>query len=328
MPTQNRFPFLEILCKILAVLSFAFALSLLGDLTGWFKNGLLLFILETLSPEGHLKKTEPAHYQALFFSLWIFGYSLITLKLYLRAANPPAVRFGITSILALGICTSFFFVRPALQFINFKPLTQYSPIFYAEDGVFETLTAILLFFAAILFFRSAWMAGRKGQAIPIRLLLGSLGLFCLFFCMEEISWGQRILGWETPEWAKNINSQQETNLHNLVNKVGEEDFQLRYLQVIFDLTFSLMLLALAGLKHRIPYPQLRGLLHLEKFYFLAIFIAIGSLLPHELNEELLSLFFFIYSYDVLKHIRSLPDSETAAQLPDAEMAAAETAEDS
>ena len=328
MPIQHRFPVLELLCKTLALLSFVFALSLLGDLTGWFKNGFLLFILETLSPEGHVKKTEPAHYQALFFSLWILGYSLITLKLYLRAADPPAIRFEITSMLALAILTAFFFVRPALQFINFEPLTQYSPIFYEEDGVFESMTAILLFLAAILFFRSTRMAGRKGQAIPIRLLLGSLGLFCLFFCMEEISWGQRILGWETPEWAKNINSQQETNLHNLVNKVGEEDFQLRYLQVIFDLTFSLMLLALAGLKDRIPYPQLKELLHLEKFYFLAIFIAIGSLLPHELNEELLSLFFFIYSYDVFKRIRALPDSETAAELTNPEMAAAEAAEDS
>ena len=32
---------------------------------------------------------------------------------------------------------------------------------------------------------------------------------------EEISWGQRILGFETPDEIEQINAQQETNLHNM-----------------------------------------------------------------------------------------------------------------
>jgi hypothetical protein len=32
---------------------------------------------------------------------------------------------------------------------------------------------------------------------------------------EEISWGQRIFGWGTPEFLGELNAQNETNLHNL-----------------------------------------------------------------------------------------------------------------
>lgn len=32
---------------------------------------------------------------------------------------------------------------------------------------------------------------------------------------EEISWGQRIFGFETPDWLKTKNLQKETNFHNL-----------------------------------------------------------------------------------------------------------------
>ncbi len=39
----------------------------------------------------------------------------------------------------------------------------------------------------------------------------------LFFGMgEEISWGQRVFGIETPEFFAEANAQKETNLHNLV----------------------------------------------------------------------------------------------------------------
>lgn len=40
--------------------------------------------------------------------------------------------------------------------------------------------------------------------------------FLFFICFgEEISWGQRIFGWETPQALREINAQNETNLHNL-----------------------------------------------------------------------------------------------------------------
>ena len=39
--------------------------------------------------------------------------------------------------------------------------------------------------------------------------------FCVLCTLEEISWGQRILGTESPEFFLTHNIQQETNLHNV-----------------------------------------------------------------------------------------------------------------
>ena len=76
-----------------------------------------------------------------------------------------------------------------------------------EDGFFEYLTAVLFFLASILFLvvalkkRNLWFAG----------------LFLLLFvgAGEEISWGQRLLGIETPQELKKVNVQGEITLHNL-----------------------------------------------------------------------------------------------------------------
>lgn len=40
-------------------------------------------------------------------------------------------------------------------------------------------------------------------------------LACIFFAGEEISWGQWLFEWESPEVFKQLNSQKETNLHNI-----------------------------------------------------------------------------------------------------------------
>ena len=42
-----------------------------------------------------------------------------------------------------------------------------------------------------------------------------LAIACSYVFLEEISWGQRIFGFETPEYLKARNLQGEANLHNL-----------------------------------------------------------------------------------------------------------------
>lgn len=100
-------------------------------------------------------------------------------------------------ILALALSYSvFYFLKPSLVF----ELTE-------EDNFFEWLTAISLFFACafcfILFFKTK----------NIFFLLLSLLFF--FGAGEEISWGQRILGFKTPEMMGKLNVQKEFNFHNL-----------------------------------------------------------------------------------------------------------------
>lgn len=86
-----------------------------------------------------------------------------------------------------------------------------------EDGPFEYATALIYGACCLLFALMArWgnfpvnSARRLGRAI---LVIGAIG--CFFIMGEEVSWGQRIIGFATPEsWAEK-NYQQETTLHNL-----------------------------------------------------------------------------------------------------------------
>ena len=86
--------------------------------------------------------------------------------------------------------------------------------FTGEDGFAENMQVLFLavaFLLTLTVVRRLWKRGDKGMAC---LYLGvSLGLF--FVIGEEISWGQRIFGWETPESLKAINKQAETNIHNI-----------------------------------------------------------------------------------------------------------------
>jgi hypothetical protein len=83
-----------------------------------------------------------------------------------------------------------------------------------EDGIVEWIGALGLFAASGLFF---WIALRsRGRWAGIK-RLAALALAIVFFFGggEEISWGQRLLGFETPQELSEANAQDETNVHNL-----------------------------------------------------------------------------------------------------------------
>jgi len=85
-----------------------------------------------------------------------------------------------------------------------------------EDGVVENLTAIAFFLMAVVFL-ILFIRTRK----LINLLFA---LVFLFGAGEEISWGQRLFGFEVPESINKVNAQDEFNVHNLnvFNSVNEE----------------------------------------------------------------------------------------------------------
>jgi hypothetical protein len=86
-----------------------------------------------------------------------------------------------------------------------------------EDRPFEYGTSLVYGLASLLFVLMVRRGRfpvqsmqRMGQLI---LAIGAIG--CFFIMGEEVSWGQRIIGFDTPEaWAEK-NYQQETTLHNL-----------------------------------------------------------------------------------------------------------------
>ncbi len=96
-----------------------------------------------------------------------------------------------------------------------------------EDKIAETLQVIcwiISFVLTILIIKKSARANEKGVAV----LFGILAVGIIFMIGEEISWGQRLFGWETPESYASINKQEETNLHN-IHGVG---FTFKWLHMI------------------------------------------------------------------------------------------------
>ncbi len=96
----------------------------------------------------------------------------------------------------------------------------------SEDNAIEYLGAMLFFAAALLFFfasiHTRAIDGNAKPRLQILAILLSCGL--LWIALEEISYGQRILGFDTPETLKSINTQREFNLHNLKIVSSESGF--------------------------------------------------------------------------------------------------------
>lgn len=87
----------------------------------------------------------------------------------------------------------------------------------SEEGIVENLTVVALLGGAAVCVRRAW---RLRQRRSGRFCLATILLAVLFLAAagEEISWGQRLLALETPEFFRRHNIQRETNLHNLAVK--------------------------------------------------------------------------------------------------------------
>lgn len=98
--------------------------------------------------------------------------------------------------------------------------------FAREDGIFESLSALYFLGSGVLFLVTWVRDNKRPRPRAHRGLraLSYLGLaLLLFVCAgEEISWGQRILGFESPEAVRAINVQGEVTLHNLAIFQGEE----------------------------------------------------------------------------------------------------------
>ena len=86
---------------------------------------------------------------------------------------------------------------------------------YTGEDQFSEIMQVVFYVTAFVFnflvIKKLWGSGQKGIASLYLIVLA--GLF--FMIGEELSWGQRIFGWETSEKFVEINKQNETNLHNI-----------------------------------------------------------------------------------------------------------------
>jgi hypothetical protein len=81
-----------------------------------------------------------------------------------------------------------------------------------EDGSVEWISFWAFLLAAL---ANAAAIRRAGEGASW--FHAALALFCFFVAMEEISWGQRVLGFRPPTYFLEHNFQQEANIHNVVD---------------------------------------------------------------------------------------------------------------
>ncbi len=115
-----------------------------------------------------------------------------------------------------------------------------------EDGIIQPIGATGLLLAAVFFFLAFRRTRRTRRPDESRLKpLVLLGLAVMFFLAggEELSWGQHIFGWSTPEGLREINRQEETNLHNLGSIYGLDEYRVF---TLFWFPFVLLLPLLAA----------------------------------------------------------------------------------
>lgn len=114
------------------------------------------------------------------------------------------------SIIAIALVAAIFIAAFAL-------LANGKDAYYRlvqEDQALEWSTAWAFASAALAYFLSAAQSRRQARPLWPACLLG---LFCAWVALEELSWGQRLFGYQSPQYFLEHNTQQEFNLHNLLD---------------------------------------------------------------------------------------------------------------
>ena len=110
-----------------------------------------------------------------------------------------------------------------LHILCFTVLALIEPTAYGaltlEDNYVEYLTAVWFLIAGAMLFAAAGLGEGEGKFARSMYVLAGIGL--VFVAGEEISWGQRIIGYATPDYLLNINTQQELSYHNIYTRYTE-----------------------------------------------------------------------------------------------------------
>lgn len=183
-------------------------------------------------------------------------------------------------------------------------LSEFSVVrfLYGEDGFFETLTAILAFGAGALY---GGIALRVKRSISpeecrhikvVQTLLTLAAAACVLFALEEISWGQRVFGWQTPSSLLGANYQGETNLHNLLGTLPKLlNWGLTAYCVLTVLSW------LGGVRRRIPWV---GLLFPHPCFVLLVYL--GLFATGEIQEQLVVMLLVFHTLRSLRCQLSTP----------------------
>ena len=102
-----------------------------------------------------------------------------------------------------------------------------------ELGLIELATPLVALLGCIVGVRLALDLRHAAVPMLLRAWIAVLALACFYLAGEELSWGQQLFHWQTPEAIVAVNDQQETNLHNMSSWFDQKPRLLLELWVLF-----------------------------------------------------------------------------------------------
>ena len=107
----------------------------------------------------------------------------------------------------------YFMLSQSVEFLPTSDQTGYNSVIWAENGLVEHLQTLFLLISIFLLIKFLKI-DNKNFHVYLRTIIFFYLIGVIYYFFEEISWGQHIFGWGTPEFFSEINHQNETNLHN------------------------------------------------------------------------------------------------------------------
>ena len=191
--------------------------------------------------------------------------------------------------------------------------------FWSENKLVENIQSLLLLFSVIYFYLILKTLGYKNKYLFYFFLIHFFGL--IYFLGEEISWGQHFFHWESSNFFIEMNHQKETNLHNISNFFNEFPRSILLLWCSFSGFFVLYfkkikkysklicpnkkLLLISITLIIFVFPDLIFSKFNIEFNRITQRITFNFLRLSELQELIISFYFFIYSSAVYKNIKKI-----------------------
>jgi len=279
-----------------------------------FQNDTLVAILETHISRDHMIEQRTA--AMIQIAVVVAGVALLGLSAFGTLTSRPLRRLvdrlcslddGLGTM-GMRLHPAWFYVATVLG-VGIFALYVGHPLLapggglrflYREDGPLEYLTVLFAIISSVCLVVSAMGAKQRMREtsrrslIVGRLLVVGLAIACMLFAMEEISWGQRIFGWETPEFMQEANYQGETNLHNLTHLLPQLlNWGLTAYCVLAIVSW------LGRLRQRLPWLRL-----LFPHPCFAVLVLLGALTTGELQEELVVVLLLLHAIQALLYKRT------------------------
>lgn len=124
--------------------------------------------------------------------------------------------YGITSFSVKAIVLVPIFIVFLYCFFFLLPMTRlWAETITLENGPVELSTFVFLLLGALLGLVLAWRARKHGEGFLVVGFYAVFSLALLVIAMEEVAWGQLLLGFEPPEALISLNVKGEMTIHNI-----------------------------------------------------------------------------------------------------------------